>query len=197
MEDRTTPDNRDLDAAHPSPAAPDTAPTPVPVADRPEPAPDLRVAADLCTDLCKLTDTSDLPELLARAAALMNATGIIIWVRDSSGHTLRPAIGHGYSAQALARLGSIPEDDDNATAAAYRSARMQAVDRDDTRSGALVVPLLAANCCVGVLSTELREGWESSEAVRATATILAAQLATLLSGDPPAKTAAPPAEARG
>ncbi len=195
VEDRKMFDSLDLNAVDPSPTAPDTAPAPA--ADSPEPVPDLRVAADLCTDLCKVTDTSELPELLARAAALMNATGIIIWVRDSSGHALRPAIGHGYPTRALARLGSIPEDGKNATAAAYRSARMQVVERDDTKSGALAAPLLAANNCVGVLSAELRAGWESSEAVQATAAIMAAQLATLLSADPPADTAAPPAEAHG
>ena len=195
VEDRKMLDTLDLNAVDPSPAAPDTAPPPA--ADSPEPVPDLRVAADLCTDLCKVTDTSEFPELLARAAALMNATGVIIWVRDSSGHALRPAIGHGYPARALAQMGSIPEDGNNATAAAYRSARMQVVERDDTKSGALAAPLLAANSCVGVLSAELRAGWESSEAVQATAAIMAAQLATLLSADPPADTAASPAEAHG
>ena len=193
VEDRKKFDSLDLNVVDPSPTAPDTAPA----ADSPEPVPDLRVAADLCTDLCNVTDTSELPELLARAAALMNATGIIIWVRDSSGHALRPAIGHGYPTRALARLGSIPEDGNNATATAYRSARMQVVERDDTKGGALAAPLLAANNCVGVLSAELRAGWESSEAVQATAAIMAAQLATLLSADPPADTAAPPAEAHG
>ena len=178
------------EAASPAPTAPDTAPTLGPV-------PDLRVAADLCTDLCTVTDTSELPELLARAATLMNATGIIIWVRDSSGHALRPALGHGYPTRTLTRLGTIPEDGSNATAAAYRSARMQVVVGDDTKSGALAVPLLTANSCVGVLSAELREGWESSEAVQATAAIMAAQLATLLSADPPADTATSPAEAHG
>jgi hypothetical protein len=187
VEDRKMLDTLDLNAVDPSP----------PAADSPEPVPDLRVAADLCTDLCKVTDTSEFPELLARAAALMNATGVIIWVRDSSGHALRPAIGHGYPARALAQMGSIPEDGNNATAAAYRSARMQVVERDDTKSGALAAPLLAANSCVGVLSAELRAGWESSEAVQATAAIMAAQLATLLSADPPADTAASPAEAHG
>ena len=204
VEDPNMLDDLDLGAADPSPTAEaaspsttatDTAPTPG--AASPEPVPDLWVAADLCTDLCKLTDTSELPELLARAAVLMNATGIIIWVLDSSGHALRPAIGHGYQKRALARLGSIPEDSDNATAAAYRSARMQVVERDDTTSGALAAPLCAANSCVGVLSAELREGWESSEAVQATALIMAAQFATLLSTDPPAETAAPSAEAHG
>ncbi len=199
VEDREMLDSLDLNAGDPlltvetaslAPTAPDTALTL-------EPVPDLRVAADLCTDLCKVTDTSELPELLARAAALMNATGIIIWVRNSSGHALRPAIGHGYPERALTQLGSIPEDGNNATAAAYRSARMQVVERDDTSSGALAAPLLTANNCVGVLSAELREGWESSESVQATAAIMAAQLATLLSADPPADTAASPAEAHG
>ena len=162
-----------------------------------DPVPDLRVAAELCTDLCTLTDTSELPELLGRAAALMNASGLIVWVRDSSGHALRPAIGHGYSERTLDRLGSIPEDGKNATAAAYRDARMQLVDHDDTTSGAIAAPLMGAGSCMGVLSAELREGWESSAAVQATAAIVAAQLATLLSADPPAETAAPPAKAHG
>ena len=162
-----------------------------------EPVPDLRVAADLCTDLGRLTDTSELPALLARAATLMNATGVIVWVRDSSGHALRPAIGHGYTTRTLSRMGSIPEDGDNATATAYRSARMQVVAGNDMSSGALAAPMLAADRCVGVLSAELREGWESSDAVQATVAIMAAQLATLLSGDTPAEKAAPSAEARG
>ena len=176
-------------------AAPDITATPV-GQDR-SPVPDLRVAADLCTDLGKLKDTSELPALLARAATLMNATGVIVWVVDASGHALRPAIGHGYTTRALARMGSIPEDGDNATAAAYRSAHMQIIESDGTSSGALAAPLLAADRSVGVLSAELREGWESSEAVQATVAIMAAQFATLLSADAPADTAAPSAEAHG
>lgn len=161
-----------------------------------EPTPDLRAAAELCTDLCKLSDTSELPAMLARAADLMNASGLIIWMRDSSGHALRPAIGHGYPPRTLARLGTIAEDGDNATAAAFRTARMQVVRRDDgNTSGALAAPLMAADSCVGVLSAELRDGWESSDAVQATAAIMTAQLATLFSPDLPAAHAS--AEAHG
>ena len=185
-EDRLMLDNLDLAA---SPAAEtsrdaNTASEATPA----EPTPDLRVAADLCTDLCRLSDTSELPAILARAAALMNANGLIVWVRDSTGQGLRPAIGHGYPPGTLARLGSIAEDSNNATAAAYRTARMQVVRReDDDASGALAAPLMAADSCVGVLSAELRDGWESSDAVQATAAIMTAQLATLLSPDPPAE----------
>ena len=194
-EDRLLLDDLDLVASASTPAAGN--PRPIFDAAPAEPVPDFRVAADLCTDLCKLSDTSELPAMLARAAALMNASGLILWVRDSSGHALRPAIGHGYSPRTLARLGSIGEDGNNATAAAYRSARMQVVRRDDATSGALAAPLMAADGCVGVLSAELRDGWESSEAVQATAAIMTAQLATLLSADPPAETAAKSAEAHG
>ena len=52
---------------------------------------------------------------------------------------------------------------------------------------------MVAERCVGVLSAELRGGWESSGAVQATASIVAAQLAPLL----PAGPAAAPRAATG
>lgn len=163
----------------------------------PEPLPDLRAAAALCTDLSTLADASGLPALLSRAAELMNASGLIIWVRDSSGHALRPALGHGYPPNSLIRLGSISEDGKNATATAFRTAQMQIVNRRDSGSGALAIPLRSVDCCIGVLSAELCDGWESSEAVQANAAIIAAQLATLLPADLPADTGAPAAKAQG
>ncbi len=165
--------------------------------DEAEQGSDLRAAADLCTDLSAMADTRELPALLARAADLMNASGLIVWVLDATGHALHPAIGHGYPPQALARIGSIPDDSSNATAAAYRSIRMQVVDATGDASGALATPLRSANRCIGVLSAELRDGWESREAVQASAAIVAAQLATMLQGEAPADTAAPAAEAHG
>jgi hypothetical protein len=165
-----------------------------------EPKPDLRTAADLCTDLSAMAATEELPALLARAADLMNASGLIVWVLDAT-DALRPAIGHGYPPKALARIGAIPSDSSNATAAAYRDARMQVVIGSDGTSGALATPLRSASRCVGVLSAELRDGWESSDAVQASAAIVAAQLATMLHADPPAESEAPaeapPAEAHG
>lgn len=163
----------------------------------PEPLPDLRAAAALCTDLSTLAAASELPALLSRAAELMNASGLIIWVRDPSGHALRPALGHGYPSGSLMRLGSISEDGKNATATAFRTAQMQVVDRHDSGSGALAIPLRAVGGCIGVLSAELCDGWESSEAVQANAAIIAAQLATLLPADPPADTAARATKAQG
>ncbi|MDA1093496.1 MAG: hypothetical protein O3A25_09560 [Acidobacteria bacterium] len=164
-----------------------------------EPKPDLRAAAELCTDLSVLADGQQLPALLARTADLINASGLIVWVLDRSTRSLRPAIGHGYDAAALARIGAIPDDSSNATAAAYRNLAMQVVTGANGASGALAAPLRSPHGCVGVLSAELRDGWETSDAVQASAVIVAAQLATLLpSGDAPAEAhAAPPVRAHG
>ncbi len=148
------------------------------------PAPDLRLAADLCTDLGRSANAADLPPLLARAAELLNASCVIVWVRDGTGNALRPAVSHGYPAAALARLGTIPCDGDNVTAAAYREARMQVIPGNAETPGAIVAPLASAEDRPGVMTLEVNDGWEASDFVRATATIFAAQLATLVAADP-------------
>ena len=154
------------------------------VSGTPSPAPDLRLAADLCTDLGCSANAAELSPLLARAAQLLNASCVIVWVRDGTGNALRPAIAHGYPAAALARLGTIPCDSDNVTAAAYRDARMQVIPGDADTPGALVAPLASSEDRAGVMTLEVNDGWEASDAVQSTATIIAAQLATLVAADP-------------
>ena len=146
---------------------------------------DLTAAADLCSDLGRLADASTLPALLGRAAGLLGAKGLTVWIADPTGR-LYPGAAHGYSAQALSRLGSLDPTDDNAAAAAYRTSSAQTVAGDASHSGALVVPLMGVGGCVGVLAAEMEQGRERAEAVRAVARIVAAQLATLI----PATTAA-------
>lgn len=154
---------------------------------RKEPAssqsPNIRLAANLCTDIGRMSTTSELPALLARAAQILNASGIIIWVLDGSGSALRPAIGHGYSTSTLARHGTIPCDGDNATAAAFRENKMHVVPGSISSTGAIVAPLMSATTCNGVVSMELNNGWESSQEVQSTAAIITAQLATLVAAD--------------
>lgn len=165
--------------------------------------PDLTVTAQLCTDLGRVSASDQLDALLSRAGDLLNASGLIVWVRDSSGHALRPATGHGYAPQILSRLGRVPCDGESATATAYRTARLQVVSSGANEPGAMAVPLVSSAIdtgrCVGVLSAEVRHGWESSNAVQATATILAAQLATLVAADPKQteRDAREPAQAQG
>lgn len=147
------------------------------------PRPDFRLAADLCTDLGRLSNQSELNALLARTAQVLNASGIIVWIVDAGGLSLRPAIGHGYTATTLSRLGVIACDSDNATAAAFRDTRMHVVPANAAVAGAIVAPLASPSGCTGVVSVELNDGWESSEDVQWTTTIIAAQLATLFVPD--------------
>ena len=162
------------DASPPAAAAP-PAPEPLEL--------DLPAAAVICTDLGSLTSASDLPDLLGRAATVLNASGMIVWVSDGSGEALRPAVCHGYSQAMLARLGAIPHDSENATASAYREGRMHVVPADASGSGAVVAPLVSSVNCFGVLSAELREGWEARRDVQSLIRIIAAQLATLVAPD--------------
>jgi CHASE3 domain sensor protein len=148
--------------------------------------PNLALAADLCTDLARVHVSRQLPALLERAATVLDASGIIVWIAEAGCQELRPAMSFGYSDQAMARMGSIPRDAANAVAAAYRSAEMRTVKGDGVGSGALVAPLLTADGCIGVLSAEMKGGSEKDESSQALASILAAQLATLLSPSPSA-----------
>lgn len=153
------------------------------------PTPDLRSAADLCTDLGRSASADELPLLLARVAQLLNASGVIVWVRDGTGAALRPAVSHGYPPAALARLGTIACDGDNVTAAAYREARMRVVPADGETPGVIAAPLASSQDNPGIMTLEVSGGWETSEAVQSTTTIIAAQLATLVAADPASESA--------
>jgi hypothetical protein len=131
-----------------------------------------------------LQEGTQLPGLLERAARVIDASGIIVWVADPDGRALRPAMSFGYSDQAMARMGAIPREAQNAAAAAYRSAEMRSVSGDGFASGALVAPLVTPEGCIGVLSAEMKGGSEKDERSQALASIFAAQLATLVSPSP-------------
>ncbi len=161
---------REPAARRPSPASAAVAP----------PAPDLQEAARVCTDLGRVADPRELSGLLQRIAALLEAPGVIVWVADQTGRELRPTLAHGYSSQALARIGSISRDGDNATAAAFRHAQLHVVKGGAGSNGAIAVPLVTSAGCVGVMAAEVTEGRESNAALKAVASILAAQLATLI-----------------
>jgi hypothetical protein len=156
-------------------------------------SPVLKAAASLCTDFGRVNSLDDLSALLGRAADLMDASGLVLWLGDTSGGDLRPIVAHGYGAQALARMPTVPKSAHNAAAAAYRTAALQIVRSGPGTTGAIVAPLLAAEGCVGALSAEIRSGGESSESVRALATIFAAQVAGTFTTAP----AAPAQQAMG
>jgi cbb3-type cytochrome oxidase subunit 3 len=153
-----------------------TAPAPPPI--------DLRGIAALCTQLSRVEDTLALPPLLERAASLLDAAGIVLWIADPDCRELSPILAQGYPHQLVARLGSIPRDAQNATAAAFRTSLLQTVDADDASNGAIAAPLVTSGGCVGVMAAEIRGAGEKQEAKLAAAMIVAAQLASLVG--PPA-----------
>ena len=187
-----------VEASAPAPAAepaPIEAPTvePVPVQAPPVPplpveAPslDIRAVATVCTDLARVVDTRDLPDLLERTAGVLDASGIILWIADPDGRELAPIVTHGYPANLISRLGTIGRDAKNVTAAAYRTSLLQTVRADSASNGAIAAPLLTPAGCVGVMAAEVRHEAEGHETVLAAASIVAAQLATLV-GPPSAR----------
>ncbi len=144
-------------------------------------SPVLKAAAELCADFSRIVDINGLALVLGKAAHVMDAGGLIVWLGTPSGGDLRAMLAHGYTDQALARLPPVPRSGHNAAAAAYRTGRMQiVVSRPGSPVGAVVAPIVGAEGCIGALSAEISNGGESSDAVQALATIFAAQLAGIL-----------------
>jgi hypothetical protein len=157
----------------------------------------LKAAASLATDFGRVRDADEMTRLLGRAATLMDASGIVIWLGSTAGSSLQPILAHGYSPQAVGRMPPVPRSADNAAGAAYRTGKMQIVlAQPGGVSGAIVAPILSADGCMGVLSAEIEGGGEASEGVQALATIIAAQLAPVLV-EPPAAAAEQKTAAQG
>ena len=142
--------------------------------------------ASLCNDLARVVDTRALPSLLDRAASVLDASGIILWIADPDGRELNPIFAQGYPQQLVNRLGTIPREAENATAAAFRTSLLQTVMADAISPGAIAAPLLTSGGCVGVMAAEVRHDAERQDLKLAAATIVAAQLATLV-GPPAAR----------
>src|SRR5262245_62129883 len=153
------------------------------------PPPDLGRLANVCGALARTTDADSLRDALARAASVLEARGIVVWI--GAGEELFPALACGYDDRIVARLGPLPRDAPNATAAAWRSAQMRTVPADAVSPGAIAVPLLGVNGCVGVFASELREGRERDAATQAVASVIAAQLAAIIPAWPPPSSSQP------
>ena len=182
----------DMDSDEDQPIIEPREPTPIvsgePAVSSPPTDPDLLAAARVCTDLAQLSDGAGLDDVLERISSLFDARGLVLWVRDTDQSRLRPAAAHGYGSGRIERMGHVSLDADNVTAQAFRTAECQTISGGDNAPGGMAVPLLTAsatNRCAGVLALELRPGRETNEAVQATASFIAAQLATLIGAHPP------------
>ena len=151
--------------------------------------PDFEAAAHVCTELGRAVSTEDIAPLLGRAAAILDAVGLIVWAWDPQAAALRAAVAHGYSDRVLAQLPVVRRDAANATAAAFRTAQPCTVEGSEHASGALVAPLMTPDGCVGVLAIEWPLGREQSSSVRSVVTIFAALLARWIGAVAPASMA--------
>jgi GAF domain-containing protein len=141
----------------------------------------LKNAAQVCTDLGRVNDADELNTLMERAADVLDASGLMLWLGASSGGELHPALAYGYSEETVARMPTLARSANNAAATAYRTGTLQIVlSRPGSAKGAVVAPVLSSNGCIGVLSAEVRDGAEASDTVQALAAIFAAQLASVL-----------------
>jgi len=170
-----------------------TEPTELP-ASPPVSALDLSSAAAVCGDIARLTEAETLPSLLARAAAVMHASGLIVWM--GAGEELFAVMAHGYDRRMLSRLPPIGRSAENATAAAWREGELRTVAGDMMANGAVVAPMFGPSGCVGVLAIELRNGGEADPAIRAVASIFAAQLGGVVGAWPGASAKSGPEAAR-
>jgi transcriptional regulator with XRE-family HTH domain len=165
-------------------AAPAAEPAPVeepapPVAALASWAPDLTAAAQLCTDLARMhTDEPGCVEpMLAEAARILDAAGVVVWVWQPEAARLRAVWAHGYSDALVGQLPALRPDAPNVTAAAFRSSQTCVVNSGDGDTGAVTAPLPTPDGCIGVLAMEFRNGHEREDSTRALAAMFAALLA--------------------
>ena len=139
----------------------------------------LQEVSEICADLSTLADTGALTGALDRAAKVLDAGGMIVWIASNDGSSLSPVASHGFDEKMVARIGRIPRDSANLTAAAYRENISRVSAATAAAPAALAVALCGPSGPLGVLSVELKSGVAADEARVALATIFAAQLATL------------------
>ena len=163
--------------ATPAPSRPEPAATPAPTQ---TPAISLREAAAVCTELGRVSQSIEISTLLERAAKVLNASGVVVWMASPDRHEMYPAASAGYDERLLARIGSIKRDANNVTAGALRDASPRTSSKAGSSAAALAVPLMTPLGPVGVFSAEVRDLAAIDETRLAIATIFAAQLATLL-----------------
>ena len=139
----------------------------------------LQQAGEICADLSTLSDLGALTGALDRAAGVLDAGGVIVWIASNDGNSLSPVASHGFDQKMVSRIGRIPRDSANLTAAAFRDNIPRISAATPTAPAALAVALCGPTGPVGVLSMELKSGIPADDARVALATIFAAQLATL------------------
>lgn len=147
------------------------------------PAVDLVPAAELCVDIARADSGEALARLVDRAAAVIGASGLVIWL-EGPDDGLVPVLAHGYGPQPLELLGRLPLSDENVTTRAWHSGDLQWMDGSARSRAALAAPMFQGSRRTGVLAVELADRARATPLSRALTSILAAQFATTLSPQP-------------
>ena len=140
----------------------------------------MSAAAAICTDMGRVSQGNELTGLLERAAGVLHASGVIVWIASDNKDLLFPAASAGYDPRLFQRLGPLRRDAANLTAAAFRGGTGRSSAGTDGSPAALAVPLLTPQGPVGILSAEFRDVPVVDADRQALAAIFAAQLANLL-----------------
>jgi transcriptional regulator with XRE-family HTH domain len=141
--------------------------------------PGLADIAALCTRVARASTLKQLEPRLADAVRMVSAVGAVLWTWEQHKAALRARVSYGYAEDVLARFPVVGRDADNAIGVAFRSGKIAVVDGADGETGALAVPLLGPDGCVGVLALEVRHGDERNDLLHAVASIIAAQFVPL------------------
>lgn len=146
--------------------------------DTARPPGEMEALAAFCDDAAHVRSTTELQPLLARAAAVLSARVLVVWIRDASATSLMPALAHGYDVAQLARRGPLAVDAQTMTSTAFRTSAPDISAATTAQPRAIAVPLVTVDGTIGVLAAELEEGARADRLLPA-ARIIAAQFAAL------------------
>jgi len=141
------------------------------------PAPAVADVAEVCERIGRLRDAADVPTALSQSAAVLQASGLVLWVRDAD--ALVVGATHGYPDGLAQRLGRVALADENLITRAWHSGRCQTSGAAGSRRAAFAAPLVGASGPVGVLAAELTPDADV-EAVAGPARLVAGQFAAVL-----------------
>jgi hypothetical protein len=137
---------------------------------------DLEAAAGACGDFARASEGRQLKAALGLGAEALGAKGIVVWL--GVGDELFAVVSSGYDERHLQR--PISRDATNVTAEAWRSAKAILVPGDAENPGVVVVPMIGAAGCRGVVSAELLVGRPANAEREALLAMFAAQLVGLV-----------------
>jgi hypothetical protein len=141
---------------------------------------DLTALATLCGRIARAADWDELTPALEAVSDVVHARGLTLWTWDARFNALRPTWAYGYAAAQVERMPSVTREADNALAAAWRDERMVVVGAAPGSTSAIVAPMVSPAGCVGVVALELADGREADDMLQAMASIVAAQLASVM-----------------